>query len=110
MEPGGAVTCLLAVGGGDGGVGSVCESREGGGLPCPEEGRGGCYGVCGGGEKGGGVEGRGGGEGGGGGGVAVLMYTKGESMSGVERGTVMKVLGDPLTLGWGGEALDLEDS
>ena len=66
--------------------------------------------MCGGGEKGGGVEGRGGGEGGGGGGVAVLMYTKGESMSGVERGTVMKVLGDPLTLGWGGEALDLEDS
>ena len=42
--------------------------------------------------------------------VVVLMYTKGESMSGVERGTVMKVLGDPLTLGWGGEALDLEDS
>ena len=35
-------------------------------------------------------------------------------MSGVERGTVMKGLGDPLTPGWGGveggEALDLEDS
>ena len=46
--------------------------------------------------------------------VAVLMYTKGESMSGVERGTVMKGLRDPLTPGWGGveggEALDLEDS
>ena len=46
--------------------------------------------------------------------VAVLMYTKGESISGVERETVMKGLGDPLTPGWGGveggEALDLEDS
>ena len=46
--------------------------------------------------------------------VAVLMYIKGESMSGVERGTVMKGLRDPLTPGWGGveggEALDLEDS
>ncbi|KAJ9693801.1 hypothetical protein PVL29_009662 [Vitis rotundifolia] len=46
--------------------------------------------------------------------VAVLMYTEGESMGGVERGTVMKGLGDPLTPGWGGveggEALDLEDS
>ena len=34
--------------------------------------------------------------------VAVLMYIEGESMSGVERGTVMKGLGDPLTPGWGG--------
>ncbi|CBI39092.3 unnamed protein product, partial [Vitis vinifera] len=43
-----------------------------------------------------------------------LPRTTGESMSGVERGTVMKGLGDPLTPGWGGveggEALDLEDS
>ena len=46
--------------------------------------------------------------------VAVLMYTEGEKVSGVERGTVMKGLGDPLTPGWGGveggEALNLEDS
>lgn len=46
--------------------------------------------------------------------VAVLMYTEGESLGGIERGTVMKGLGDPLTPGWGGveggEALDLEDS
>ena len=35
--------------------------------------------------------------------VTVLMYRERESMSGVERGTVMKVLGDPLTLGYGGE-------
>ena len=34
--------------------------------------------------------------------VVVLMYTKGESMSGVERGTVMKGLEDPLTPWWGG--------
>ena len=34
--------------------------------------------------------------------VAVLMYIKGESMSGVERGTVMKGLEDPLTPWWGG--------
>ncbi|RVW12256.1 putative glutamate carboxypeptidase AMP1 [Vitis vinifera] len=92
VESGGALTCLLAVGGGDGGVGSVCESGEGGGLPCYEEGRGGCYGVCGGGEKGR-SRGRVGGEAAEEGAVAVLMYTKGESMSGVERGMVMKVLG-----------------
>ncbi|KAL6326236.1 hypothetical protein AAG906_001779 [Vitis piasezkii] len=47
---GGAVTCLLAVGRGWG-VGSVCE-LGGGGLQGPKEGRGGCYGVCGGGKKG----------------------------------------------------------
>ena len=38
---GAAVLGLLAVGGGDGDTGGVL-SREGGGLPCPEEGRGGC--------------------------------------------------------------------
>ncbi|PIN18265.1 Transferrin receptor and related proteins containing the protease-associated (PA) domain [Handroanthus impetiginosus] len=44
---------------------------------------------------------------------AVLMYTEGEYKEGVERGTVMKGLGDPLTPGWGGvdggEKLDLND-
>ncbi|CBI24073.3 unnamed protein product, partial [Vitis vinifera] len=39
---GAVVPCLLIVGGDDGGVGGVCESGEGGGLPCPEKGRGGC--------------------------------------------------------------------
>ncbi|KAK9170218.1 hypothetical protein Syun_002358 [Stephania yunnanensis] len=52
----------------------------------------------------------GGGAGGGGGGggaewvAAVLMYTEwGGFSSGVERGTVMKGAGDPLTPGWGAE-------
>ncbi|KAG8373996.1 hypothetical protein BUALT_Bualt11G0085000 [Buddleja alternifolia] len=44
---------------------------------------------------------------------AVLMYTEGECKEGVERGTVMKGVGDPLTPGWagieGGEKLDLND-
>ncbi|KAL0426631.1 UNVERIFIED_CONTAM: putative glutamate carboxypeptidase AMP1 [Sesamum latifolium] len=44
---------------------------------------------------------------------AVLMYTEGEYKEGVERGTVMNGLGDPLTPGWagieGGEKLDLND-
>ncbi|KAL7133681.1 hypothetical protein ABFS83_12G158100 [Erythranthe nasuta] len=44
---------------------------------------------------------------------AVLMYTEGECKEGVERGTVMNGLGDPLTPGWagieGGEELDLND-
>lgn len=33
--------------------------------------------------------------------VAVLTYTEGEYVKGVERGTVMKGLGDPLSPGWG---------
>ncbi|KMT15456.1 hypothetical protein BVRB_3g059610 [Beta vulgaris subsp. vulgaris] len=33
--------------------------------------------------------------------VAVLTYTEGEYAKGVERGTVMKGLGDPLSPGWG---------
>lgn len=45
--------------------------------------------------------------------VAVLMYTEGEYKEGVERGTVMKGLGDPLSPGWAGiegsEKLDLND-
>ncbi|KAL6519282.1 hypothetical protein OROGR_018602 [Orobanche gracilis] len=44
---------------------------------------------------------------------AVLMYTEGECKEGVERGTVMNGLGDPLTPGWagveGGEKLDVDD-
>lgn len=44
---------------------------------------------------------------------AVLMYTEGEYREGVERGTVMNGLGDPLSPGWagieGGEKLDLKD-
>ncbi|KAL8505251.1 hypothetical protein ACS0TY_016469 [Phlomoides rotata] len=44
---------------------------------------------------------------------AVLMYTEGDFTEGVERGTVMNGLGDPLTPGWagveGGEKLDLDD-
>ncbi|KAK6152228.1 hypothetical protein DH2020_014863 [Rehmannia glutinosa] len=44
---------------------------------------------------------------------AVLMYTEGEFKEGVERGTVMNGLGDPLSPGWagidGGEKLDLND-
>ncbi|KAL3613131.1 hypothetical protein CASFOL_043024 [Castilleja foliolosa] len=44
---------------------------------------------------------------------AVLMYTEGEYREGVERGTVMKGLGDPLSPGWagvdGGEKLDPDD-
>ncbi|RVW67749.1 hypothetical protein CK203_065495 [Vitis vinifera] len=79
---GATVTFLLAVGG----IGGVCESEEGGGLPCPEEGRGGCYGVCGGGEKAGGVKGRGGGEGsGGGGGGGINVHEGGEYEWGGER-------------------------
>ncbi|OVA00857.1 Transferrin receptor-like [Macleaya cordata] len=51
--------------------------------------------------------------------VAVLMYTEGDGDNtrfngGVERGTVMRGLGDPLSPGWGGvgggEKLGLEDS
>ncbi|KAK3005233.1 hypothetical protein RJ639_017673 [Escallonia herrerae] len=46
--------------------------------------------------------------------AAVLMYTEGVFRGGVERGTVNKGLGDPLTPGWpsdeGGERLDLDDS
>lgn len=48
--------------------------------------------------------------------AAVLMYTEGEKFrGGVERGTVMKGLGDPLSPGWwagvqGGERLRLNDS
>ncbi|KAF6169881.1 hypothetical protein GIB67_034273 [Kingdonia uniflora] len=34
--------------------------------------------------------------------VAVLIYGDGDRFNGVERGTVMKGLGDPLTPGWGG--------
>ncbi|XP_048137606.1 probable glutamate carboxypeptidase AMP1 isoform X2 [Rhodamnia argentea] len=48
--------------------------------------------------------------------LAVLMYTEGRtawSRRGVERGTVMRGVGDPLSPGWagveGGEALGLED-
>ncbi|GER44813.1 transferrin receptor protein [Striga asiatica] len=44
---------------------------------------------------------------------AVLMYTEGEYREGVERGTVMKGLGDPLSPGWagieGGERLEPDD-
>lgn len=44
--------------------------------------------------------------------AAVLMYTEGDG-DGVERGTVMKGLGDPLSPGWagleGGESLGLND-
>ncbi|KAJ4979806.1 hypothetical protein NE237_010586 [Protea cynaroides] len=44
--------------------------------------------------------------------VAVLLYTEGDMFGGVERGTVMDGLGDPLTPGWasvhGGEKLDME--
>ncbi|KAK2988846.1 hypothetical protein RJ640_020210 [Escallonia rubra] len=46
--------------------------------------------------------------------AAVLMYTEGVFRGGVERGTVIKGLGDPLTPGWasveGGERLGLDDS
>lgn len=47
--------------------------------------------------------------------VAVLMYTEGEYVKGVERGTVMKGLGDPLSPGWasvmdGGERLGMGDN
>lgn len=48
--------------------------------------------------------------------VAVLMYTEGGAFrDGVERGTVLKGLGDPLTPGWAnnggdGERLGFEDS
>lgn len=42
--------------------------------------------------------------------LAVVMYTEGDYTAGVERGTVMEGLGDPLTPGWaGGEKLDLDD-
>lgn len=42
--------------------------------------------------------------------AAVVMYTEGEWKGGVERGTVLKGVGDPLTPGWaGGERLDLGD-
>ncbi|XP_010247433.1 PREDICTED: probable glutamate carboxypeptidase 2 isoform X1 [Nelumbo nucifera] len=45
--------------------------------------------------------------------VAVLLYADGDTLGGVERGTVMKGLGDPLTPGWagveGGEKLGSED-
>lgn len=46
--------------------------------------------------------------------AAVLMYTEGEKFSGgVERGTVLKGMGDPLSPGWpgveGGERLRLHD-
>ncbi|XP_057805232.1 probable glutamate carboxypeptidase AMP1 isoform X2 [Salvia miltiorrhiza] len=42
--------------------------------------------------------------------AALLMYTEGEYREGVERGTVMKGVGDPLTPGWaGGEKLDPDD-
>lgn len=45
--------------------------------------------------------------------AAVLMYTEGEYKEGVERGTVMKGVGDPLSPGWagvdGGEKLDPND-
>ncbi|XP_043701342.1 probable glutamate carboxypeptidase AMP1 isoform X2 [Telopea speciosissima] len=45
--------------------------------------------------------------------VAVLLYTEGDLFGGVERGTVMTGLGDPLTPGWasvnGGEKLGLEE-
>ncbi|KAF8403422.1 hypothetical protein HHK36_011525 [Tetracentron sinense] len=46
--------------------------------------------------------------------VAVLLYADGDRFNGVERGTVMRGLGDPLSPGWagveGGEKLGLEDS
>ncbi|KAK2647390.1 hypothetical protein Ddye_014879 [Dipteronia dyeriana] len=51
--------------------------------------------------------------------LGVLLYAEGDRLrdggsGGVERGTVMRGIGDPLTPGWagveGGEALDLEDS
>lgn len=45
--------------------------------------------------------------------AAVLMYTEGDLRNGVERGTVMNGMGDPLTPGWGsvgdGERLGFED-
>lgn len=45
--------------------------------------------------------------------AAVLMYTESEYKEGVERGTVMKGVGDPLSPGWagvdGGEKLDPND-
>lgn len=45
---------------------------------------------------------------------AVVMYTEGDYKDGVERGTVMNGMGDPLTPGWGsvgdGERLGFEDS
>ncbi|KAL1541461.1 glutamate carboxypeptidase II [Salvia divinorum] len=42
--------------------------------------------------------------------AAVLMYTEGEFREGVERGTVMKGVGDPLSPGWaGGEKLEPDD-
>ncbi|KAL8132175.1 hypothetical protein AgCh_007895 [Apium graveolens] len=46
--------------------------------------------------------------------AAVVMYTEGDLENGVERGTVMNGMGDPLTPGWGsvgdGERLGFEDS
>ncbi|XP_056693254.1 probable glutamate carboxypeptidase AMP1 isoform X2 [Spinacia oleracea] len=47
--------------------------------------------------------------------AAVLTYTEGEYVKGVERGTVMKGLGDPLSPGWGsvvegGEKLERSDT
>lgn len=45
--------------------------------------------------------------------AAVVMYTEGDLENGVERGTVMNGMGDPLTPGWGsvedGERLGFED-
>lgn len=45
--------------------------------------------------------------------AAVLMYTESEYKEGIERGTVMKGVGDPLSPGWagivGGEKLDPDD-
>ncbi|XP_042476092.1 probable glutamate carboxypeptidase AMP1 isoform X2 [Macadamia integrifolia] len=45
--------------------------------------------------------------------VAVLLYTEGDVFGGVERGTVMDGIGDPLTPSWasvhGGEKLGLEE-
>lgn len=44
---------------------------------------------------------------------AVLLYADGDTFNGVERGTVMRGLGDPLTPGWGGvkggEKLGVDD-
>ncbi|KAL5741977.1 hypothetical protein ACOSP7_028709 [Xanthoceras sorbifolium] len=48
--------------------------------------------------------------------LGVLLYAEGDRLrdGGVERGTVMRGIGDPLTPGWagveGGETLDLEDN
>ncbi|KAL5708932.1 glutamate carboxypeptidase II [Ranunculus cassubicifolius] len=46
--------------------------------------------------------------------AAVLLYADGDRFNGVERGTVMRGIGDPLTPGWGGveggEKLDLGDN